>query len=156
MTAADQELQRNIRAGLFGSIAELADIDYQRATWLDPEMQNPHYGYVEFVECFYDSSGGSYDETDPTAVHAPLRHWIETKVLSQVEADSIWPLHLALKACRPKDPYALDVILDDAAWQVVVATAYKAKEGLIPIVKSPEELGYFENCLPDATGKRWP
>ncbi|HVM37266.1 MAG TPA: hypothetical protein VM265_02590 [Sphingomicrobium sp.] len=93
----DQELRTNVRRNLFGSVAELADIEHQRATWLDPEMQNPHYGFVEFFERFYDFAGGNYDALDPETDDAPLRWQVDDGMLSEPERDAIWPLHVALR-----------------------------------------------------------
>jgi len=36
----------------FGSVYEIADIDYQRRTWLTPPTSSPHWSYVEFC-CSY-------------------------------------------------------------------------------------------------------
>ncbi|MBS0478773.1 MAG: hypothetical protein JSR79_05680 [Proteobacteria bacterium] len=119
-------------------------------------MQNPHYSYIEFVECFYDSAGGSYWEIDPAANNAPLKWLVDSKILSRAEANIVWPLHIALKQYRPGDAYAFDVILDDRAWQVVVAAASLAKEGLVSKIHSLDELKYFETSLPHPDGKRWP
>lgn len=154
--AVDHELRHNVRRSLFTSVSELADLEFQRATWLDPEMQNPHYGYVEFVECFYDLAAGSYDADDPASDKAPLRHWVGSGVLTQAEMDVIWPLHLALRVYRPQDCYDHNAILDDPAWQSVSLAASNAKDGLARIGLSPEELNYFKNELPNAAAKRWP
>ena len=51
----DHETRLRLRLNLFGSVGELSDLEHQNATWLDPEMQNPHFTFVEFFECFYDA-----------------------------------------------------------------------------------------------------
>ena len=130
MSVVDRELRHNVRRSLFESVGELADLDFQRATWLDPEMQNPHYGYVEFVQCFYDIAAGSYDASDPASNNAPLRRWVGKDVLTQAEMDVIWPLHLALRAYQPRDYYDHKTILDDLTWHSVSLTASCAKDGL--------------------------
>ncbi|SHN54164.1 hypothetical protein [Erythrobacter sanguineus] len=46
------------RIAILRTLAALGDFELQRVTLLDPEMQNPHFTYVEFVECFYDIGAG--------------------------------------------------------------------------------------------------
>ena len=155
--SADAVRRRNIRVGLFGSVGELADIHHQRATWLDPEMQNPHYSFVEFFECFYDVAGGSYDATSPDAEDAPFAYLVSGGDISCAERDALWPLHEALRGyCEPSDAYDHEAILDDPTWHDVCRVASEVRSNLLALIVDPAERAYFENVLPSAQGKRWP
>lgn len=147
---------RNWRNLIFSSVAELGDLDYQRATWLDPEMQNPHFTFVEFFECFYDAAGGSYDAKEYDADDAPFTHKVGAGILSETERDLVWPVHLALSSYSTNDDYDHAAILSDPSWQNVVETASVATERLRKSFTSDRDLKALVNELPSPEVKRWP
>jgi hypothetical protein len=46
----------DLRRQWFGSVYEIADIERQRRTWLNPPNSGPHWSYVEFC-CKYPDAG---------------------------------------------------------------------------------------------------
>lgn len=51
---ATAEQRANWRSNWLSSIQELADLEMQRATWLNPHNGNPHYSFVEYIEVYFD------------------------------------------------------------------------------------------------------
>lgn len=152
-----QEARKNIRVAIFGCVAELGDIGYQKATWLDPEMQNPHFTFVEFFECFYDVSAGEYEAIDPNLARAPLKTHVDQGHISAEERDIIWQVHLALKDYQePGDAYDHASILADPKWLEVASIARNATEQLRDIFADPVDLKSLENKLPPHEQKKWP
>ena len=152
---ADRQARREC---IFGSVSELSDLSFQRATWLDPEMQNPHYSFVEFFESFYDIAAGSYDSAHKDAPDAPFSLDADQGVLTLAERDAVWQVHLALKAYEEPggDAYDHAGILSDPAWHAVVEVASEAVAALKGILDDPDDLRTFENLLPSSANKRWP
>ena len=149
--------RQSCRATIFGCVSELSDLAFQRATWLDPEMQNPHYSFIEFFETFYGVNGGSYDSNDKNAPDAPFSRRVREGILSPVERDEVWKVHMALKCYEgPSDHYDHEDILSDPAWHAVVDVAALAVESLKAGLESVAELQAFENRLPSQADKRWP
>ncbi|WP_150124943.1 hypothetical protein [Tsuneonella mangrovi] len=143
------------RIQIFNAVSALGDLGFQRATWLDPEMENPAYSFVEFFECFYDASWGSYDSDNRDAPDAPFRKHINDGVLSENERDILWSVHLALKEYSADDVYAHAFILDDPVWQGVVSVASVATERLRKILTDDREIHALDNVLPSPEVKRW-
>lgn len=142
---------------MFGSVAELGDLAHQRATWLDPEMQNPHFSYVEFVECFYDACGGLDAGLVKDAPDAPFSRLVREGILSSEERDLLWEVHLALAAYQePDGHYNHAAILDDPAWHSVVAVASSVTATLQSLLAADDDPRAFENHVPTAKDKRWP
>tara|TARA_R110002033_G_scaffold9072_2_gene30945 strand:+ start:569 stop:1012 length:444 start_codon:yes stop_codon:yes gene_type:complete len=142
---------------IFGSVAELGDIGYQKATWLDPEMQNPHFTFGEFFECFYDAGAGDYEAIDPNSARAPFKTHVDQGHISAEERDIVWRVHLALKDYQePGDAYDHASILADPKWLEVVSIARKATEQLREIFADPVDQTSLENKLPPPEQKKWP
>lgn len=142
---------------IFGGVAELGDIGYQKATWLDPEMQNPHFTFVEFFESFYDASAGNYEATDPNLERAPFKAHLDQGHISAEKRDIIWQVHLALKDYQePGDAYDHASILADPKWLQIASTARDATEQLREIFEDPVDLRSLENELPSPGHKKWP
>jgi hypothetical protein len=118
------DIASQLRTSWFGSVAEIADIDLQRRTWLDKANRNPHWSYVEFVSSFPD---------DDQLEHARREGW-----LSKQEFEILSDLRRALvsHAAPGGDDYDHVAVLDDPAWRAVVATAERAKQQLLPIAHS--------------------
>ena len=51
---AKPKLRKAWRKNWLGSLEEVADVEMQRSTWLNPDNCNPHYSFVEYVECYFD------------------------------------------------------------------------------------------------------
>jgi len=152
----DEDAKRQWRYRTFASVASLGDIEFQRATWLDPDMQNPAYTFVEFFEVFYDANAGEYEASNPEKRKAPFNYQVRQNVLSSEERDIMWPVHLEMAGYETADDYDHAQILADPAWHRVVATAATATSALQALLKKPEERAALENHLPSPDAKHWP
>ena len=152
----DPEDKLRWRHNILGTVAALSDIDFQRATWLDPKMQNPAFTYVEFTNSFYDFCGGYWKVTEKDAEEAPFAGPLDEGVISELERDLFWDLHLALLRDEQPDDYDHEAILNSASWIEVVRVAGIVVEKLKNTLKSPEDLAMLENKLPPEEQKRWP
>lgn len=105
------------------SINELTSIDLQRDTWLDNNISNPHYSFIEFCACYFDDllSGMDY------------QHYIETGWVSPDEYDIIkdWHTDLAGYQAPDDDSYNHSAILQDVRWISIVEKGRQANEKLI-------------------------
>jgi len=119
---SDQSVASQLRSSWFGSVAEIADLDLQRRTWLDKANRNPHWSYVEFV-CSFPG--------DDQLEHARREGWLskrELGILSELRRTLV--SHTAPEG----DDYNHNAILGDPAWHAVVAAAEQAKQQLLAIV----------------------
>jgi hypothetical protein len=150
------DVQWPSRCSIFNSLASLADIEFQKATWLDPEMQNPHFTYVEFVECFYDACSGDWRVSDKNAPSAPFASIFAASRIDEAERDLLWDVHLALRADVHPDDYDHPSILSSESWARVVGAAERAVQQLRSSLTDPKEREALENILPSPEEKRWP
>jgi hypothetical protein len=125
-------------------------------TWLDPEMQNPHFTYVEFVECFYDIGAGDWRVLERAAPDAPFSWLLGAGRINEAEHNLLWRVHLALSADEQPDDYDHEAILSSPSWLEVVRVASEAVALLRCALTDPEELSALENTSPNAAAKRWP
>ena len=151
----NEEMLRQ-REWIFGALGEVADIAFQRATWLDPDIENPHYSYVECVECFYDCCAGDWSVLDKDAPFAPFARWMHEGVISSVERDILWSFHLALSMDRQIDDYDHKAILESASWQKVVGVAAGAVKALNQSLGGARELAALKTKMPTGAEKKWP
>lgn len=131
---ADAELRVNWRANWLSAIQQLADVDMQRATWLNPRSGNPHFSFVEYVECYFgDLLLGEQDGSYAARV--------EQGLLSAAEATVVSEFHSALDRYEPPngDDYDHQAILDDPAWHGVVEAAKEAQHRLARLLEEPTE-----------------
>lgn len=152
----DEQYLGPSRCSILETVAALGDIEFQRATWLDPEMQNPHFTYVEFVECFYDTCGGDWRIQDRDGDAAPFAYLFRAGVITREERDLFWEVHLALTEDKQFDDYDHEAILVSPSWLKVVETAARAVDALRATLKDGGELAALENTLPTAQQKIWP
>lgn len=130
---ASAEVRANWRANWLSSIQELADLEMQRATWLNPHNDNPHYSFVEYVEVYFDDllfgdASGGYAAA------------IAEGLLSEEEAAAASTLHALLDRYKaPTDDYDHRAILEDPAWHRVVGAARETQASLSTIIVQPEE-----------------
>ena len=105
------DVLRDIR---FGSLREIADLELQRKTWLDPTNTNPHWSYVEFV-CSYPDDDQLTDGQD--------NGW-----LSPTEARVLSEFRKILVAHQSPTGDHVDnaAVLNDPAWHEVVRQAQAA------------------------------
>lgn len=125
---AGSELRINWRANWLSAIQELADLEMQRATWLNPHNRNPHYSFIEYVTVYFDDLN-----LGETAGGYPAR--VAEQLLSDEEAAAAFRLHAMLDAYKsPTDDYDHQAILDDPAWHGVVTAAQEAQAGLSHLI----------------------
>ena len=121
----------NLRRWWFGSVYEIADIEYQRRTWLTPPTRSPHWSYVEFC-C-------SYPDADQLQFARDHGH------LSAKEFELLAALHHALiphKAPRGND-YDNRAVLEDPAWHAVIAKAERIRQQFLTLIVDPIERSYL-------------
>jgi len=84
------ELRASWRARWLAAIREIADLREQRATWLNPEAENPHYTFIECMCCYFDELRLNRDES----------YWarVEEGLLTIDEVAAVKPLHSMLSA----------------------------------------------------------
>ncbi len=153
---AEDEIIGPSRISIFQTLAALGDLEFQRATWLDPEMQNPHFTYVEFTECFYDLAAGDWRVLEKIAPDAPFTWLFGAGRIDEAERDLLWGVHLALSADKQPDGYDHEAILASPSWREVVRVASNAVALLKRSLTDPEERAALENTLPSASAKQWP
>ncbi len=132
-----EEFRPNWRRNWLGSIQEFADLDTQRRLWLDPELSNPHYTFVEYICCYFGL--GVFD--DPAALGDAYSVAREDGLVTAEEAAAVEPFHaiLDLYEAPGKDDYDHQAILADPKWGEVVAAAKSAQSALLPLIHDPEE-----------------
>ena len=113
----DPETRQRWRTNWIDCLRELADIEYQRSTWLSTKPLSAHYTFVEFVECYYD-----------TITHLGYDELVRRCVVTAAEAQTVMRFHHLLEKYEPPndDPYAVDAILTDPNWHTVVDAASEA------------------------------
>lgn len=129
MAGITSEDLANLRCRWFGSVYEIADIDYQRRTWLTPPTSSPHWSYVEFC-C-------SYPDTDRLQFGRDRGH------LSSKEFELLTALHEALVSHRAADDYDNRAILEDPGWHAVVAKAEQIRQQLLTLTLDAVEQSYL-------------
>jgi hypothetical protein len=119
----------NLRRQWFGSVYEIADMEYQRRTWLTPPNSSPHWSYVEFC-CSYP---------DANQLQSARDHGY----LSAKEFELLTTLDEALISHRATDDYDNRAILEDSAWHAVVAKAQHIRKQLLTLTVDPIEQSYL-------------
>ena len=119
----------NLRRHWFGSVYEIADMEYQRRTWLTPPNSSPHWSYVEFC-C-------SYPDADQLQFARDRGH------LSAKEFELLASLNEALISHRATDDYDNRAILEDPGWHAVVAKAQQIRQQLLTLTVDPIEQSYL-------------
>jgi hypothetical protein len=118
-----------LRRQWFGSVYEIADICFQRRTWLTPPTSSPHWSYVEF-RC-------SYPDADQLQFARGHGH------LSSKEFDLLSALGAAIHSYRANDDYDNTAILEDPGWHSVVAKAETIRQRLLAITMDTVERKYL-------------
>lgn len=130
----------SLRRQWFSSVYEIADIGYQRRTWLTPPTTSPHWSYVEFC-C-------SYPDTDQLQFARDHGH------LSSREFDLLSALGEAILSHRANDDYDNGAILEDPGWHAVVAKAEAVRQQLLAITVDTVERSYLTGEMGAARAAR--
>jgi hypothetical protein len=120
----------NLRRWWFDSVYEIADIDYQRRTWLSPPDSSPHWSYIEFC-CKYPGAD-------------QLRFARDRGHLSSEEFELLSALGEAILSHEAKDNYDHRAILEDPSWLAVVAKAETTRQQLLAITMDAIEQSYLK------------
>ena len=119
----------NLRCWWFHSVYEIADIDYQRRTWLSPPNNSPHWSYIEFC-C-------KYPDTDQ------LKFALDYGHLNAKEFELLVTLGNAIHAHKAEDDCDNRAILEDPSWRAVVAKAEAVRQHLLAISVDATERNYL-------------
>ncbi len=120
------ELTRELwRENWLSSVNELTSLDLQLHSWLDNKQPNPHWSYVEFVNCYFDT------------VAYPYQWYLDKNWISPEEYEIICDWHESLNNYQePK--WCHEVILKDENWLSIVEKGAKAKDELSQLLNSHE------------------
>lgn len=131
--SGDTEFRAAWRASWLSSIQELADMGMQRSTWLNPQSENRHYSFVEYVEGYFSDLALSKDDGG-----YPAR--IADSLLSQEEAAAVSHFHVLFDSYEPRtDRFDHQDILEDPRWHRVVEAAQAAQARLATMIDHPAE-----------------
>jgi hypothetical protein len=121
----------NLRRQWFKSVYEIADMEYQRRTWLTPPTDSPHWSFVEFC-CSYPDAG-------------QIQFARDRGHLSAKEFELLASLHEALISYQAPglNDYDSRAVLEDPAWQAVVAKAERIRQQLLTLTVDPIERSYL-------------
>jgi hypothetical protein len=129
----DVDLRARWRARWLASIREISDVREQRATWLNPENDNPHFSFVECLCSYFDALG-----LDDPAGRYEAR--VDQGMVTREEVNAVVALHAKLSDYSPPaaDDYDHDAILRDPAWLAVVDEARWAVDRLKTMLSDDE------------------
>ena len=126
------EIRPTWRRNWLESIAEFANFDLQKKSWLGgPEYNSPYWSYGEWVCRYFDDY----------SLSSGYEGFITDGLVSRDEADAVQEFHVAADSYKPPggDSNNHQAILADPAWHHVVALATSARLGLLTIVTAEEE-----------------
>lgn len=120
------------------SIQEFSDFEMQRATWLNPANDNPHYTFSELMFCYHESL---------RFVPDPYGQAVEDGRLSPAHVEAVSEFRAVLMAYEPPTQYSVRygdqydeaAILRDPKWLEVVAAAQSARDRLMKLLDGPRE-----------------
>jgi hypothetical protein len=135
MTDDASDYRRVWRQNWLCSLLSLADIDLQRERWLNKEITNPQWSYVEFM-CFYFGDCNLRD----------YGRYLEANFVSQAEFDSVKDFHEALRSYEePTHVYDHEAILNDPKWQEITAKGRDSLQRLRGLITDPAEQEIFSS-----------
>ncbi|HSI39855.1 MAG TPA: hypothetical protein VLA00_04820 [Xanthobacteraceae bacterium] len=125
------DIRRRWRQNWLNCIRDFADADGQRRGWLNPNNENPHWSYVEFMCSYFNDilQSQSYD-------------WaVRQGFVTSDEAAAVASMHRLLDLHQAPDGNDYDhaQILADPAWSVTVAEAVRAKDNLLTLLNDDEK-----------------
>ena len=133
-TSDHAELRKNWREQWLSSIQEFADIETQRAKWLDPDNTNPHWSFVEIMCSYFNDL--SLDKGD-----LGYAGWIARSIITAAEAGAVADFHaIADSYDSPRgDDYDNAAVLNDPKWLRVVEAAKAAQSRLAELITDANE-----------------
>jgi hypothetical protein len=130
----DAELRRFWRQLWLTALQAFADSETQRSQWLDPDQCNPHFSFVECMNCYFE-------DVPCLGQEEGYRTPLELGHLSEAEAACVAEFHaLAVAYEKPCDPWDAAGILADPAWQRLVLSAQRAQRALLATLEDPDEI----------------
>jgi hypothetical protein len=125
------ELRRTWRLNWLGSIHDISSFELQTATWLDRNLTNPYWSYIEFVESYFDRFGETFE----------YKLALKCGLVTPEEVAIVKDLHGALRAHEAPngDQYDHVAILADPSWHRVVGLAEQARRALLRVIEDPDE-----------------
>jgi hypothetical protein len=123
MTSANDQTGKVLREQWPAFLDDIADLELQRRTWLDPANRNPHWSYIEFV-CSYPDADQLKDGRN--------KGW-----LSPAEAEILLEFRQVLVAHKAPTGNAFDneAVLNDPAWHDVVRAAQLAQQAIASLAQ---------------------
>lgn len=117
------ELIVRLRLLWLASIEEVANLELQRVSWLNPTNTNPHWSYIEVVECYFEQ----FD------LRNGYGYAVENGIVSSSEAAVADTFHALFSAYEPPQggSYNDAAILADPKWHAVSAAANMAWENIL-------------------------
>ena len=135
MTDNVPELRRLWRLHWLYCLLSLADFDLQWERWLNKEITNPQWSYVEFMCTYFDDCR--------TKDYASL---LEEGFVSRAEFDCIKDFHEALDSYKsPTNDYDHQAILDDPRWREIAAKGRNSLQFLRTLIIDPAEQEIFSS-----------
>ncbi len=131
------EIRPGWRRGWLESIAEFADLELQRRSWLGgDDYKSPYWSFVEWMCRYFDD----YSLSDGYAT------FVTDGLVTLEEADVLREFHAAAYAYKAPggDDYNHSAILADPEWLNVVSLADTARLSLLAVIKDPSERKLLE------------
>ncbi len=130
----NEELRHRWRSRWLGAIQEFADFEMQQSAWLDPAQANPHFSFIECMNCYFDDlllneSDGGYKQR------------VNEGYVSADEAAIVSAFHALAEAYNsPKgDDYDNYAVLCDPDWLRIVVAAQAAQASLASSLMDDQE-----------------
>src|SRR5690242_4076682 len=102
------------------AISELTNLDLQLKMWLDENNANPHWGFVEFMCCYFDDvfCGETYQD------------FLRDKWLTEAEYSCVKQWHDELLNYHAPNANDYDdvAVLNDPKWRNIVALGAKVRQ----------------------------
>ena len=127
MTSNDKNLWRE---RWLSCINELTSLDLQKKSWLDKTNTNPHWSFVEFMNCYFDD----------LAIDDNYKYQLDKGWVTKKEYEIIKSWHIALdKYNSPKnDNYDNEAILNDPKWMEILQIGLAIKNELTKTLNETE------------------
>jgi hypothetical protein len=131
---ADEQQKLYWRLRWLTAIQAFADTHTQRTRWLDPLEENPHFSFIECMCVYFDDVLWGEDD--------PYSRQVDAGILNDIEAAAVADFHaLADQYKSPTgDDWDAHAILNDPAWQQVVAAAQQAQCRLLAVLTNSAEI----------------
>ena len=118
------------------SLLSLADIELQKERWLNKEIKNPHWSYVEFRCCYFDD-----------CLFEDYAGLIKKRLVQESEYNCIKQFHQALEEYSPPNVYDHQAILEDKKWHELTALGQVSLKKLEALITDEAEQDIFTKRL---------